>query len=107
MAKTTRKSAMPGNVTNKQVAKVEKRKSYNQGVASYNRSVDSGGGSIHGGIADGIHMGGYAKYRKPKAVVSTDKGKTKVVKQSWRSQDLKNKKAVGKQNKKFSKTVYK
>ena len=107
MAKTTRKSAMPGNVTKKQVAKVEKRKSYNQKVASYNKSVDNNEGSIHGGIQDGLHMGGYAKYRKPKAVIQADSGKSKVVKQSFRSEDLKNKKAVGKQNKKYSKTIYK
>ena len=107
MAKTTRKSAMPGNVTKRQVAKVEKRKSYNKAVASYNKSVDNNEAPIHGGMVDGLQMSGYAKYRKPKAVVSTDKGKTKVTKQSWKSQDLKNKKAVGKQNKKYSKTIYK
>ena len=96
MAKTTRKSAMPGNVTNRQIAKVENRKAYNKAVESVKNT----------GSAD-VGFSVYGKYRKPKAVVSTDKGKTKVVKQSWKSQDLKNKKAVGKQNKKFSKTVYK
>jgi hypothetical protein len=111
MAKTTRKSAMPGNVTNRQVAKVEKRKAYNEKVTSYNKSVDErkkegNRTSPLNPIDTGIPLS-YISYKKPKSVVSTDKGKTKVVKQSWKSQDLKNKKAVGKQNKKFSKTVYK
>jgi hypothetical protein len=81
MAKTTRKSAMPGNVTKRQVAKVENRKSYNKAVESIKNT----------GSAD-VDFSVYGKYRKAKAVVSTPSGKTKVVKQSFKSDDLKNKK---------------
>jgi hypothetical protein len=96
MPKASRKSAMPGNVTKRQVAKVENRKSYNKAVESVKRT----------GSAD-VDFSVYGKYRKPKAVIQTDSGKSKVVKQSFKSEDLKNKKAVGKQNKKYSKTIYK
>jgi hypothetical protein len=96
MSKTKRKSASPGNVTNRQVAKVENRKSYNKAV----ESVKSTGGTD-------ANFSVYGNYRKPKAVIQTDSGKSKVVKQSWKSQDLKNSKAVKKQNQKYSKTSYK
>lgn len=111
MAKTTRKSASPGNVTNKQVAKVEKRKAYNEKVTSYNKSVEERKKEISkapplSAIDTGIPLS-YANYKKPKSVIQKDSGKTKVVKKSYKSDNPKNKKAVGKQNKKYSKTVYK
>jgi len=94
--KVSRRGAMPGNITNRQVGKVDVRKNYNKAVESVKNT----------GSAD-VEFSVYGKYRKPKAVVQTEKGKSKVVKQSFKSEDLKNKKAVGKQNKKYSKTIYK
>jgi hypothetical protein len=111
MAKTKRKSASPGNVTNRQVAKVEKTKAYNEKVTSYNKSVDErkkegNRTSPLSPIDTGIPLS-YAIYKKPKAVIQKDSGKTKVVKQSYKSDNPKNKKAVVKQRGKYSKTVYK
>jgi hypothetical protein len=105
--KVSRKSAMPGNVTNKQVRKVENRKSYNKKVEGlfekYGREKTIEGPGATPSVSKYPSYG----YKKAMGVSQTDKGKSKVVKQSFKSEDLKNKKAVGKQNKKYSKTIYK
>jgi len=97
MAKTTkRKSAAPGNVTNRQVAKVEQRKNYNKAVESVKNT----------GSAD-VPFSVYGNYRKAKAVINTDKGKSKVVKKTWKSEESNKVKPRQKQAVKYSKTTYK